>query len=102
VRSLAERRLVAQLASEGLNDWAIARETGIPRETIRDWRRPRYVKKGGSNSVPHACPRCDGASLPAEPYSYLLGLHLGDGCLSLGRRGVYRLQQGDRADAMAA
>jgi hypothetical protein len=30
--------------------------------------------------------------LNKEAYAYLLGLYLGDGCLSLHRRGVYRLR----------
>ena len=30
--------------------------------------------------------------MPAGAYAYLLGLYLGDGCLSETRRGVYRLR----------
>jgi hypothetical protein len=30
--------------------------------------------------------------LPQAPYTYLLGLYLGDGCISGGPRGVYRLR----------
>src|SRR5918995_359228 len=43
--------------------------------------------------------RCSGAHNPIpfsilveHGYSYLLGLYLGDGCISQGRRGVYRLR----------
>lgn len=70
-----------RLIAAGLNDCAIARQTGVPRRTVCDWRRR-----------PSACPRstrgplsCDGhdfSSLPAKQYSYLLGLYLGDGCIS--------------------
>lgn len=31
-------------------------------------------------------------SVPPVPYSYLLGLYLGDGCLSATKKGVYRLR----------
>src|SRR5207247_5885297 len=30
--------------------------------------------------------------VPAAPYAYLLGAYLGDGCLSLGKKGCYRLR----------
>ena len=52
-------------------------------------------------SVPHSarpgtCPRCLGqhdlTSLPAAEYVYLLGLYLGDGCLSRHARDVYKLR----------
>ncbi|GHA16780.1 hypothetical protein GCM10010372_15540 [Streptomyces tauricus] len=41
------------------------------------------------------CPRCNGAPGPPEnpsAYAYLLGLYLGDGCISAHRRGVYYLR----------
>jgi hypothetical protein len=46
--------------------------------------------------APTDCPDCGHArhafdELPAE-YCYLLGLYLGDGCISAGPRGVYRLR----------
>jgi hypothetical protein len=37
------------------------------------------------------CPRCHGAPLDEVAYAYLLGLYLGDGCLTRGRRDVYAL-----------
>lgn len=37
------------------------------------------------------CPRCDGVELARECYSELLGWYLGDGHITLGRRGVYAL-----------
>ena len=53
---------------------------------IGDWRRPPYVRK-----APAAiCPRCWGAAKPiwftSEDYAELLGLYLGDGCISVGAR----------------
>jgi len=38
VRSQAEWDEVHRLIAAGMNDCAIARATGIPRETVRDWR----------------------------------------------------------------
>jgi hypothetical protein len=37
-------------------------------------------------------PACGGTLIPQEPYSYLLGLYLGDGCISTQARGVYKLR----------
>ncbi len=37
------------------------------------------------------CPRCDGRPLNEQAYAYLLGLYLGDGHLTVGRRDVYAL-----------
>jgi hypothetical protein len=60
---------------------AISMSTGISRATLRDWR--DHPEKDGS---PPSCPRCaDDPTLP-EPgadYAYLLGLYLGDGCISI-------------------
>ncbi|HEV8373977.1 MAG TPA: helix-turn-helix domain-containing protein [Actinomycetota bacterium] len=38
MRSREEVALVLGLARQGLNDCEIARRTGIPRGTVRDWR----------------------------------------------------------------
>jgi hypothetical protein len=74
-----------------MNDCAIARLTGIPRPTVRDWRRkpqvlPRIPMRSVSCGIDH-----DFAALPSKPYSYLLGMYLGDGCISRLRR-VWRLR----------
>jgi hypothetical protein len=64
------------LIAAGLNDSEIARRTGIPRCTIRDW---RY---GRSQRLPRGGCAHDFESLPASQYAYLLGTYLGDGCVS--------------------
>jgi hypothetical protein len=103
VRSLDEIHSVRDLVEKGLNDCAIARLTRLPRSTVRDWRaskrwRPRKPIPGiQRNLAPTSrCAACHGPvhDLDALPdtYAYLLGLYLGDGCLSKQHRGVMRLR----------
>lgn len=81
---------VLRLVRSGLNDCAIARATGIPRPTVRGWRTAgRYRWKTRRDG---GCPVCGSVNLNRAEYAYLLGLYLGDGCLSLHRRAVYHLR----------
>lgn len=80
---------VRKLAEAGENASSIARLTGVPRSTLRQWiglgrpASPRWV----------SCPRCNtDAELDQAAYVYLLGLYLGDGCISKQRKGVWRLR----------
>lgn len=76
-----EYETAAEFIRQGENDCQISRLTGIARTTIRDWRckgRPGVRWRGRASD----CPRCDGARLDAVAYAYLLGLYLGDGCIS--------------------
>ena len=103
MRSLDEIGWVGDLVETGLNDCAIARLTQLPRSTVRDWRtsqrwKPRSPIPGisGHRAPMSGCPECEGPihdldGLP-DSYAYLLGLYLGDGCLSEHRRGVFRLR----------
>lgn len=85
------------LASEGANASEIARRLNIPRTTVRDWLRGHTPKRiARINSGATFCLRCGHArhrfrELPPA-YVYLLGLYLGDGCISEHRRGVYKLR----------
>jgi len=81
---------VLALSAAGRSALAIARLTGIPRSTVRDWVEGR-VPATGRTDEPAAPPGHD-PQLPAAEYVYLLGLYLGDGCLSAHPRGVYRLR----------
>jgi hypothetical protein len=67
------------LIAAGASDSEIARRLGIARTTVRDWRRPRYVRK----SPVLRCARCWRSTRPlrftAADYAELLGLYLGDG-----------------------
>jgi hypothetical protein len=75
-----------------MNDGAIARKTGIPRKTVWDWRHGRSPMRATRASAASACGTDhDFAALPPAEYSYLLGLYLGDGCISRSGR-VWRLR----------
>jgi Homeodomain-like domain len=95
VRPADQIAVVARLAEQGLNNCEIARQTGIPRTTVRDWRRSTLAP-GGARARAGGCRSC-GAEAHAfdelpPAYAYLLGLYLGDGCVSRHPRGVYRLR----------
>lgn len=75
----------------GANTCAISRTLGIPRTTVRDWIEPRYIRTTPVDS--RMCFRCAGNGLePGVDYVYLLGLYLGDGCISGNAKGVWRLR----------
>jgi hypothetical protein len=77
-----------QLVGLGINDCEISRMTGVPRRTVMDWRRPTYVPR--REVLLETCPRCWRDARPirftGEDYTELLGLYLGDGCISTGPR----------------
>lgn len=98
MRTKAEVAFVLDLSLLGMNDCEIARRTGIPRRTVHDWRRHGGKHHGyGKNDQaseepdPH-CPICGNGSLNADKYAYLLGMYLGDGCLSACPRGFFKLR----------
>jgi hypothetical protein len=78
------------LVEAGLNDCEISRRLGVPRRTILDWRRPTYKRQ-----FSEVCPRCWRRAKPMRftpaDYVELLGLYLGDGCISKGPR-TFRLR----------
>jgi Homeodomain-like domain len=75
------REEALRLVAAGVNDCEIGRRLGIPRSTVRDWRRPTYASTGPR--ARQTCPRCwqPSVSITAtvEDYAELLGLYLGDG-----------------------
>jgi len=91
VRSPEEVTTVLALVRAGVNDCEIARRTGIPRGTVRGWRIGRAPNFERARGI---CAVCDGnpLALPQAPYTYLLGLYLGDGYLVTFPRGVYKLR----------
>ena len=91
MRSAEEFNEVQRLIATGMNDCAIARKTSIPRPTIRDWRcKPPYSLRRPGASQPCGVLH-DFNALPVAQYVYLLGMYLGDGCISRDRR-VWRLR----------
>jgi hypothetical protein len=92
VRSSAEFHAVECLLRAGRGDREIARLTGIPRRTISGWRRGE-----GRIYARLECAECgasnhDFSDIPAAPYAYVLGLYLGDGCISAHPRHVWRMR----------
>jgi hypothetical protein len=100
MRGTEERREFRRLAVVELNTSRIARNTGIPRSTVRDWLKAQAAEPTAPAAAERPfdpCGRCghpahDFAALPDAEYSYLLAAYLGDGTISIGRRGVYALR----------
>jgi Homeodomain-like domain-containing protein len=87
VRSHDELELALTLFERGLTATQIARRMGIPRTTVRDWGRGLGLQQPREDTCRH-----DFDSLDPRAYAYLLGMYLGDGCVSAHPRGVYRLR----------
>ena len=91
----SEVRLKAlALIDGGASLRAISTTTGVSRSTLRDWREhPETAQRCRAS-----CPRCSSPpGLPEEraDYAYLLGLYLGDGCISVAgdpAKGVWKLR----------
>lgn len=91
-RSKEEFDLVLTLLAEGRTDSEVSRLTNIPRSTVRAWRlgisRDTFRLPQGDTG----CGRGhDFSTLPCAPYGYLLGVYLGDGCISQCHR-VWKLR----------
>ena len=87
LRSHDEFELVQALIESGLGDSAIARRTGVPRSTISAWRH------GRGTTYHRRVMSATSAWRPGEEraYCYLLGVYLGDGCLSITPRAAASL-----------
>jgi hypothetical protein len=76
-----------------MTDGEVARTSGVPRATVRDWRKAD-VRDDLEGDI---CPRCgepahDPSALHRPAYGYMLGLYLGDGHISDTGRGSFRLR----------
>lgn len=87
-RSATDVHAVLELKKRGLSDREVSAATGVPINTIRSWRNhglPKHVLPGEEPA-----PRCsvcgdelhETGTVPSPAYSYLLGVYLGDGCLT--------------------
>jgi hypothetical protein len=85
MRTADEIDVVLRLCGAGLSENAVSEITGVPRSTVHDWRRGRLP-------APSRLRPCAHNDLPEEQYAYLLGIYLGDGCLSPHPRGVWKLR----------
>jgi hypothetical protein len=80
-------------SDRGVPDALNAMRHGVAVKTIRRWRR-EYQRRGKERGLAHLlplCPRCDGAPLDADAYAEPFGWYLGDGHITVQRRGVYGL-----------
>ncbi|WP_026127336.1 hypothetical protein [Nocardiopsis lucentensis] len=80
-----------RLKALGLTDKAIATQCGVSIQAVRHWRYGNRRSPEKEAARTRYCPRCSGASINGEAYSYLLGAYLGDGHITEGRRGVHAL-----------
>jgi hypothetical protein len=86
-RTLDDVRAVFELKADGWSDREISRSTGIPVNTIRTWRNgrvPDYARPSIPAKVDPAddLARFDRFAVAQKPYAYLLGMYLGDGCIT--------------------
>ncbi|MCX5396402.1 transcriptional regulator [Streptomyces sp. NBC_00102] len=89
---LGTRKHALTLVAQGRSLNSVSRLTGVSRSAIRSWQ-TRLEPLEPARAEP--CPRCASAPTAVEPtaaYAYLLGLYLGDGCISAAPRGVYALR----------
>jgi len=70
-------------------DREVAQITGVSISAVRRWR--TGTRRAAGKESRAECPRCTGRPLDEPAYAYLLGLYLGDGCLTHGRRDVFAL-----------
>jgi hypothetical protein len=83
------REVALRLVAEGRSLNGVSLQLGISRSSLREWRdHPDPLRAA------RTCLRCQAP--PGVPdafcYAHLLGLYLGDGCISAGAKGVYSLR----------
>lgn len=88
-------RRALELASLGETQASIARAVGVSRAAVASWLRSDPAQLLARRAALH----CTGddqcfavQSAPPTSYAYLLGLYLGDGCISISRNGTPRLR----------
>lgn len=78
---VSTRRQTLALVSQGRSLNSVSRETGISRAAIRSW-------QSRLEPLPRMAPPDPGPPADECAYAYLLGLYLGDGCISPHSRGT--------------
>ncbi|MFE7124722.1 transcriptional regulator [Streptomyces sp. NPDC057617] len=88
------RQRALALVGQGRSLNAVSKQTGISRAAIRSWQsRVEPLPRMAAQARP--CPRClpePGTPADSASYTYLLGLYLGDGCISAHRSGGHYLR----------
>ncbi|MDX3729055.1 helix-turn-helix domain-containing protein [Streptomyces caniscabiei] len=79
------RKLALALVGQGRSLNSVSRETGISRAAIRSWQQRL-------EPLPRMAPCDPGPPADDGAYAYLLGLYLGDGCISAHPRSGYYLR----------
>src|SRR3954454_7236921 len=83
---------VVRLRGEGLGARRISALTGVPVSTVAGWLKGQTPAPAAGDAA-RMCPRCFALDdLRVREYVHLLGLYLGDGCISAHARGVYKLR----------
>jgi hypothetical protein len=81
-----------RLSEIGILDRENARICDVSIAAIRHWRSGRRRALCGAVAARRTgCPRCHGRSMDESAYAFLLGLYLGDGSITRGRRDVFTL-----------
>ncbi|WUS96479.1 hypothetical protein OHA46_07195 [Streptomyces sp. NBC_00708] len=86
------RQKALTLLRGGIRNADVARELNVPAGTIGSWLYADRRQRGLPFERAADCPRCTGGKVDRLAYAYLLGLYLGDGHISAGKRGVYSLR----------
>ncbi|MER7052915.1 helix-turn-helix domain-containing protein [Streptomyces sp. NPDC000351] len=82
---VSTRKRALALVAQGRSLNSVSRETGISRSAIRSW-------QGRLVPLPRPAPQDPGPPADDRAYAYLLGLYLGDGCISAHPRTGYYLR----------
>ena len=86
------------LLNQDIGPAEASRRTGVPFETILNWKQGRLPKRYRLHRAGiEFCPACGGvehdfATLEASDYSYVLGVYLGDGWLTKHSKGTWALR----------
>src|SRR5260370_16337971 len=84
--------MALHLSTIGILDRENALICGVSIAAIRHWRNGRRLSAHGPGAERRRqCPRCHSRLMDEQAYAYLLGLYLGDGSITRGRRDVFAL-----------
>ncbi|MFF5972675.1 transcriptional regulator [Streptomyces sp. NPDC012769] len=91
---LGTRKRALALVAQGRSLNSVSKQLNVSRHAIRTWR-TRLEPKPRISAQTAPCPRCrpvPGVPVATAEYAYLLGLYLGDGCISAHPKGGHHLR----------